>query len=312
VDLAADELHHFCMRKWMVVVAALAAIVIACGSSSSNGSSGGKPGGTTPPGTTPGGAPPGGTPGGTPPPGPQGGPLAKITMTPATATIGTGKTQQFNATPLDANGNPPSPYPTLTWTVSGGGAVGDTGIFIAGPTEGGPFTVTAASGSISATAQVTIKTVVTTVMIGETNILDNDDSGNSNMVVAQSAALAQPATIKSLTFHVTTVAGNLRLGIYDATGPNDGPGQLKAETNEINPVAGWNTANVQTPVALPAGGYWLAYAPSDAGLGYKRAGDGTGDYAIMQQPYGPLPATFTDMPDTGNDHWSFYATLTSP
>lgn len=291
------------LRRW-ALVAAFATIAIACGDSSSSKAT--HPAGTPPPGGTA--TPPGGSSGNPPP---TGGALAKITLTPPTATVSPGKTLQFNATPLDANGNPPSPSPTLTWSVSGGGAIGTSGIFIASNTEGGPYTVTVASGAISATAQVTVKATATNILIGETNILDNDDSGNADLVVTQQATLAQQATLKSLTFHVVAVAGKLRLGIYDATGPDDGPGQLKAETDEINPVVGWNTANVKTPVMLSAGTYWLAYAPSDNGLTFKRAGDGTGNFAIMQSPYGPLPATFTDQPQTDTDHWSFYATLSS-
>ncbi|MEK7138619.1 MAG: hypothetical protein AAB799_00365, partial [Patescibacteria group bacterium] len=58
-----------------------------------------------------------------------------------------------------------------------------------------------------------------TITIGETTILPADDSGNGNLLLAQSTTLSQTATIQSLSFYVTTAAGNLRLGIYDATGP---------------------------------------------------------------------------------------------
>src|SRR5215468_9049036 len=96
-----------------------------------------------------------------------------------------------------------------------------------------------------------------TITIGETNVLSTADSGNGNLLAAQNATLSQPATIQSLSFYVTQASGNLVLGIYDASGPNGGPGALKAQTNSFAPVLGWNTANVITPLSLPAGTYWL-------------------------------------------------------
>ena len=66
------------------------------------------------------------------------------------------------------------------------------------------------------------------VTIGQTTVLSAPDGGNGNLLAAQSANLAQAATIQSLSFYVTAAAGNLILGIYDATGPNGGPGALKA------------------------------------------------------------------------------------
>jgi hypothetical protein len=212
----------------------------------------------------------------------------------------------------DANGNPPFPPASFTWSVSGGGSIGTGGLFIAGQQGGGPFTVTVKSGAVSTTATVNVIKPTVTVTMGETNVLAVDDSGNQDLLLAQQATLAQTATIKSLSFYVVTAVGNLRLGIYDATGPNDGPGAKKAETAEFAAAAGWNAVNVVTPVSLPAGAYWLAYAPSDNGLTFRRAGDGTGMYAYFSQTYGPMPNTFSTTPTTGTDHWSFYATLTPP
>jgi len=104
------------------------------------------------------------------------------------------------------------------------------------------------------------------VTIGETAVLSAGDNGNGNLLSAQRAKLAQAATIQSLSFYVTAASGKLILGIYDATGPNGGPGALKAQTNSFTPVTGWNTANVITPVSLTAGAYWLAYLPSSNAL----------------------------------------------
>jgi subtilisin family serine protease len=82
--------------------------------------------------------------------------LTTIAVTPATASVATGGTQQFTATAKDQFGAALTSQPTITWTVSGGGTISTGGLFTAGATAGGPFTVTAASGGKSGTAQVTV------------------------------------------------------------------------------------------------------------------------------------------------------------
>jgi hypothetical protein len=82
--------------------------------------------------------------------------LTTITVSPASASVQTGGTQQFTATGFDQFGNPMSPQPAFAWSVSGGGTINTSGLFTAGSTAGGPFTVTATSGSVSGTASVTV------------------------------------------------------------------------------------------------------------------------------------------------------------
>jgi PKD repeat protein len=147
------------------------------------------------------------------------------------------------------------------------------------------------------------------ITIGETTIFGSTDSGNGNLLVVQDATLSQTATIQSLSFHILTAAGNLRLGIYDATGPSGGPGALKAQTNSFVPVVGWNTQNVITPVSLPAGSYWLAYFPSSSSLAFS-TNFSIGSYRAASLAFGPMPATFPANPFGGVTHWSLYGTLT--
>jgi hypothetical protein len=85
--------------------------------------------------------------------------FTSISVSPASATVQTGGTKQFSATGLDQFGNPVSPQPTFTWSVSGGGTISTTGLFTAGASAGGPFTVTASSGSLSGTASVSVTSV---------------------------------------------------------------------------------------------------------------------------------------------------------
>jgi hypothetical protein len=82
--------------------------------------------------------------------------LTSITVSPSSASVQTGRTAQFGATGLDQFGIPVSPQPAFTWAVSGGGTISGTGLFTAGSTAGGPFTVRATSGAVGGTASVTV------------------------------------------------------------------------------------------------------------------------------------------------------------
>ena len=169
------------------------------------------------------------------------------------------------------------------------------------------ITVPASAQSYTATYGATPNT--TPITMGETAVLGSIDNGNGNFLLVQNATLSQSATIQSLSFYVTTASGSLRLGVYDATGPGGGPGALKAQTNAFTPVLGWNTANVITPVSLPAGDYWLAYLPSSSSLNFA-ANFSIGSFKYASFNFGPMPATFPAVVGQGTTHWSLYGTLT--
>jgi hypothetical protein len=79
--------------------------------------------------------------------------LTTVTVTPSSASVAVGGTQQFTAAARDQFGN--TMTATFTWTVSGGGTISGSGLFSA-TTVGGPFTATASSGAVSGTAGVTV------------------------------------------------------------------------------------------------------------------------------------------------------------
>jgi hypothetical protein len=190
--------------------------------------------------------------------------------------------------------------------VSGGGTINGSGLFTAGSAAGGPYAVTASSGGVNGTASVTV-TAASTITIGESNILSIYQNGIANLLAAQQATLGQSAIILSMSFYAATAGGNLRLGIYDATGPNGGPGQLKAQTAAFAPTNGWNTRNVISQVSLPAGIYWLAFLASSNSLGLSVGESGSAkSYSYLYQA---LPATFSTSPWSDPVHCSLYATL---
>jgi hypothetical protein len=162
---------------------------------------------------------------------------------------------------------------------------------------------------ILAAGSATPATAPATAVLGEASILPSDDSGNANLLLAQKATLAQAGTLQALSFYVTQAVGSLRLGIYDATGPNGGPGALLTQTNAFNPVVGWNTAPVTTPVHLAPGTYWLAYVPTDNNLHF-RVDRTSGTLEWFPFTFGAMPTVFSTAPTIETGHWSFYATLT--
>ncbi|HYG76614.1 MAG TPA: Calx-beta domain-containing protein, partial [Planctomycetota bacterium] len=81
---------------------------------------------------------------------------SSVTVAPSSASVSTGATQQFTATLNDQFNNAMSTQPSFTWSVSGGGTINTSGLFTAGATSGGPFTVTATGGGFSSNASVTV------------------------------------------------------------------------------------------------------------------------------------------------------------
>ena len=189
----------------------------------------------------------------------------------------------------------------------------DTGL---SPSTSYSYYVTAydAAGNVSGNSNTASATTQasgggTTITLGDTSVLPGNDYGNGNLLLVQNANLSQTATIQSLSFYVRTAAGNLRLGIYDATGPSGGPGHLIAQTNSFTPTTGWNTQPVTSQVLLPAGNYWLAYFPSSSSLHFAVSTNNVGNYKYANLTFGAMPATFPSINGQGTAHWSLYATL---
>jgi hypothetical protein len=57
---------------------------------------------------------------------------------------------------LDQFGEVLVAQPAFTWSVSGGGTIGGPGVFTAGSSSGGPYQITASTGTFSASASINI------------------------------------------------------------------------------------------------------------------------------------------------------------
>jgi hypothetical protein len=134
--------------------------------------------------------------------------LTSITVIPASTTVSTGATQQFTATAFDQFATALATPPTFTWSAGGGGTVDSSGLFAAGGSAGGPFTVTAASGGTSGTANVTVTnappavatpasaspspvTAATTTL----SVLGADDGSEANLIYTWATTGTPPAQV---------------------------------------------------------------------------------------------------------------------
>jgi len=79
---------------------------------------------------------------------------ASIAVTPVSAQIAVGGTQQFSAEVRDQFGKALAPQPTVSWAVSGGGTISSSGLFSA--TNAGTFTINATSSVATGGASVTV------------------------------------------------------------------------------------------------------------------------------------------------------------
>lgn len=147
--------------------------------------------------------------------------------------------------------------------------------------------------------------------VGDTSTGTTTDTGNADYLAFTRISLDQPGTIQSLSLYVATAAGNIRLGVYDASASGGWPGNKKAETNAAAATAGWNTLSVTTPVRLAAGTYWLGFASNNSSLVVKTS-TSTTSLLWYTFPYAALPASTSSLSfssQASSLQYSFYATL---
>ncbi len=177
--------------------------------------------------------------------------------------------------------------------------------------NGAQYRVRVTNSQGSTLSNPAVLSVSTIFQIGETAVLSDFDGSNADKLHAQSAVLNQAGSVISLSFYVTHADGDLRLGVYDSSGPSGGPGLKVAETLAFTPVFGWNTANVMAPINLTPGTYWLAYLPSSNNLAFLKSANSSSSGRYFNYQFGVLPQVFSTNPTSTPSHWSLYATLTA-
>ncbi|GAB4167896.1 MAG: hypothetical protein Fur0032_06040 [Terrimicrobiaceae bacterium] len=136
-----------------------------------------------------------------------------IIITPASVTVLPSATTPFSASVLDQYGQPMSGQ-TITWAVSGGGVIDSAGVFTAGATEGGPNTVTATSGALYSTAQVTVFNSPPTISdIADQVVTQGVSTGALTFTVGDTETAAASLVVTATSSNQTLVPNaNLALG----------------------------------------------------------------------------------------------------
>jgi hypothetical protein len=157
------------------------------------------------------------------------GPLAQIVVTPATANLLAGATQQFSAQGYDGN-NTPLTGLTYTWTTTGGGTISSSGVYTAGLTGGSfPASVIASSGVITGGASVVITPTAPTLSAispatGSNNITNTITITGTNFVATPVVKLGTTAltgvNFVSATNVTAVVPAGLAAGVYTLTVTN--------------------------------------------------------------------------------------------
>ncbi|HKA01760.1 MAG TPA: Ig-like domain-containing protein [Candidatus Solibacter sp.] len=220
-------------------------------------------------------------------------PTVSVSVSPTTATVQTGATQQFNATVTGSSNT------AVNWTATGG-TISNTGLFTAGQTAGS-FTVTATSAADTtkkATATVTVQAPVVSVSItpttatlqtGATQQFNASVTGSSNAAVTWSATggtisntglFAAGQTTGSFTVTATSAADTTKSASATVTV------QAPVVSVSITPT----TATLQTGVtqqfsATVTGSSntavtWTATGGTISSTGLYTAGQTTGNFAV--------------------------------
>jgi aryl-phospho-beta-D-glucosidase BglC (GH1 family) len=103
--------------------------------------------------------------------------LTSVTVSPATANVQIGATQQFVAQANDQFGNALNNQPIFTWSATGGGSVNTSGLYSA-PATPGSATVKAVTGTFSGSAAVTITAQGTNSLNATATFTDVSDWGS--------------------------------------------------------------------------------------------------------------------------------------
>ena len=201
--------------------------------------------------------------------------LTSITVTPASASVQTGVTQQFTATALDQFGQPISPQPLFNWSRSGGGTISASGLFTAGATAGGPFTVTAASGAVSGTATVTVTIVPVLTSITVTPASASVQSGGTQQFTATALdQFGQPISPQPLFSWSRSGGGTISAsGLFTAGATAGGPFTVTATSGSV-----FGTASV-TVTSAPAD-FTLSVTPTGQSIQRGR----TATYTVAIAP----------------------------
>lgn len=208
-----------------------------------------------------------------------------LVVMPSTASISYGTNQNFTASVLDQFGDALSVQPSVTWSTSGGGTIGVTGIFT--PTStGGPFTITANSGTLSGTAAVTITPASASVLLSN---LQQIYDGQAKPVTVTTSPAGLPIAI---TYNGSSIVP-VDFGSYTVTASITDPHYTGSATGTLvisgEPITTWQDESF-SPAQITAGAAADDADPDGDGLA------NLAEYALGANPNASTPA-FTPQQD---------------
>ncbi len=118
--------------------------------------------------------------------------LSSVVVSPATAAVVIGASQQFGAQADDQFGNPLAAQPAFTWSVTGGGTVSAAGLYTA-PAAAGSATVRAATGAVGGSSTVTVTAPTSNALQAAATFTDVSDWGSGftgNVAIANQGTAA--------------------------------------------------------------------------------------------------------------------------
>ncbi len=182
--------------------------------------------------------------GGTPPP-----PLVSIAVTPATASIANGTSQQFTATGTFSDNSTRDISSAVTWTSSNTGVATISSTGLATAISTGQTTITAASGSIPSNSATLTVTAATTVSIVVTPANPIIVIGSTQQFTA--TGTFSDSTTQNLTTSATWSSSNPSVATVSTTGLAT---PLNAGVTTISALFGGIPGSTTLTVPVPAGG----------------------------------------------------------
>ena len=169
--------------------------------------------------------------------------VAKVTVTPATASLAPGATQQYTATATYSDNSQANVTSTATWTSSNTAVATVNASGLATAASAGSASITAAVGSVSGTAALTVTSPVTAGQITVTPANASFDNGSTQQFTATEKM--SDGTTTDVTSSVTWTSSNTAVATINASGLATGAGHgTTTITAALNGISGSTTATV--------------------------------------------------------------------
>jgi hypothetical protein len=188
-----------------------------------------------------------------------------VTLSPSSASLLTGGTQQFTATVRGIVDT------TVTWTASAG-SITSSGLYTA-PATAGTYTVTATSvadATKSASATVTVAAGASGMLLGDLNVESTLDSNAAGRAQAFQTTAGAGGLLGSLNLYIdaTSTASQVAIGVYSDSGGH--PSVLLSQATFAPAAGSWNTVTVPPALVVAGTPYWIAVLGLGSGRLYFR------------------------------------------